>query len=445
MSKQKFNYKSKESLLDLAKELNLDLGLSQNVSALGKKLDLGDGFDSPNSLAIHPLEGCDSQKDGAPTDLSLRRYLRFAKGGAGLIWFEAISVNMEGRGNPHQFQLNEENLDSFNSLISEMRAKREEVSNERQILIGQLTHSGRYAKPQGIATPLCAYDNLGLRLNSGHDEKIHVYLSDDQLDSLQEDFVKTALLCKEAGFDGVDVKACHGYLLGELLSAYERPGKYGGSFENRTRMMVETFKKVKEAVGDNFIVCARLNLFDSYAKTETNPGWGGDIDNINLEEPIKLIGILKDLGLKLINITMGNPYYNPHINRPYNTGAYEPEEHPLVGIDRLFKGAQKVKEAHKDLVVVGTGYSWFRSFAPSIGAYHKENNIADMMGMGRAAMAYPDFANDILEKGQMFKEKSCLTCSLCTKIMRAGKIAGCPVRDQEVYLPILKEVRRNEK
>jgi 2,4-dienoyl-CoA reductase-like NADH-dependent reductase (Old Yellow Enzyme family) len=163
---------------------------------------------------------------------------------------------------------------------------------------------------------------------------------------------------------------------------------------------------------------------------------------MDLTEPIKLIGMLKDMGMKVINITMGNPYHNPHINRPYNAGGYTPPEHPLVGLGRLIEGSAKVKQEYPDMIVVGTGYSWFRQCAPHVAANEIANNKTDIMGMGRVALAYPDFANDIINHNRMFSDKICLTCSLCTKIMRAGRFAGCPVRDQEVYLPILREVRK---
>lgn len=439
---QKLKY-DKESFISYINEFKLDFGYQDDISVLKEEIDLGNGFTSPNRMAIHPLEGCDGNPDGSPSDMSLRRYTRFAKGGAGLIWFEAIAICEEARANPRQLYITEQNKENFKKLIDEIRKARSEVSNKKQILIAQLTHSGRYSKPNGIASPICAYDNLELRESSRLPESAFTYATDDYLDTLPDRFAYTALLLKEAGFDGVDVKACHGYLLGELLSAFEREGKYGGPFENRIKLLTSSFKKVKDACGNDFIVSCRLNLFDAYVKTGTNPGWGGSVNEMDLTEPIKLIGILRDMGMKVINITMGNPYHNPHINRPYNTGGYKPPEHPLTGLGRLLEGSAKVKEEYPDMIVVGTGYSWFRNLAPNVAAYEINNNRTDMMGMGRAAFAYPDFANDIINHDRMFPSKSCLTCSLCTKIMRAGKITGCPVRDQEVYLPILREVRIN--
>ena len=179
--------------------------------------------------------------------------------------------------------------------------------------------------------PICAYDNVELRESSGLPEDAFTYAADEYLDSLPDMFAKTALLLKEAGFDGVDIKACHGYLLGELLSAYEREGKYGGSFENRVKLLMTSFKKVKEACGDNFILTVRLNLYDSYLKTENNPGWGGNVDKMDLTEPIKLIGMLKDMGMKVINITMGTLPQSPY-QQALQCRRIHPPEHPLVGL-----------------------------------------------------------------------------------------------------------------
>lgn len=439
-----FKYDSVKNLLAIAEELNIKIGYDNDIGILKKEIDIGNGYRMPNRMAIHPLEGCDGFTDGSPSKLTERRYIRYAKGGAGLIWFEAIAICNEGRANPRQLHINEDNKDNFKQLISKIRESRKENADTKQILIAQLTHSGRYSKPEGIPKPLCAYDNRELRESSRLHKHDFTYVDDDYLDTLPDKFVKTALLLREAGFDGVDIKACHGYLLGELLSAFERKGKYGGSFENRVRLLVESFRKVKEACGDDFIVTLRLNLFDSYLETEGNPGWGGSVNKMDLTESVKLVKILKDSGLNMINVTMGNPYHNPHINRPYNKGGYKAPEHPLIGLSRLFEGSAVLKSNFPDLVIIGTGYSWFRNFAPGIAAYEINNNRTDIMGMGRIAFAYPDFANDIINSDQMFPSKICFTCSLCTKIMRAGKITGCPVRDQEVYLPVLQEVRHGK-
>ncbi len=442
MISKQFNYKSKDTLLSLFNELDINIGYNDDVSILKQKIDIGNGYTLSNRMAIHPLEGCDGLFDGSPSDLTARRYIRYAKGGAGLVWFEAVAICTEGRANPRQLYITEENKESFRKLIHDIRKN---TADTPQVLIAQLTHSGRYSKPDGIKKPICAYDNKELRHSSGIPENDFTYAEDSYLDTIPDMFVKTALLLKEVGFDGVDIKACHGYLLGELLSAYERHGKYGGVFENRIRLLVESFKRVREACGENFIVTSRLNLFDSYIKTGSNTGWGGSANNMDLSEPIKLLGILREKGLHLLNVTMGNPYHNPHVNRPYNHGSYIANEHPLKGIERLLYGAAKIKEAYPDIAVIGTGYSWFKQFAPNIAANEILKGRTDIMGMGRNSFAYPDFANDILHDNCMSAAKCCQTCSLCTKIMRAGKIAGCPVHDKEVYLPILREVNSEGK
>ena len=202
--------------------------------------------------------------------------------------------------------------------------------------------------------------------------------------------------------------------------------------------MLNIIDKVKAELGDEFIVCTRLNMYDGIPYPY---GWGVDKDDFTkcgLEEPLKLVDLLYDRGVRLINVTMGTPYYNPHVNRPYDKGGYVPIEHQLVGVDRLINGAGRLQKRHPDMVVVGTGYSWMRHLAPNFAAGTIESGKAKIVGFGRAAFAYPDFAKDIIETGHMNKRKCCITCSKCTELMRAKSFSGCVIRDAKVYGPLYK-------
>ena len=255
---------------------------------------------------------------------------------------------------------------------------------------------------------------------------------------LEDKYVEAALLAKKAGFHGVDIKACHRYIISELFSAYDRPGRYGGSFENRIRFYTNIIDKVKSAVGSDFIVATRLNIYDGISYPY---GWGVDKEDFtkpDYTEPMKLIDILYDRGIRLINITMGTPYYNPHVNRPYDIGGYTPEESPMDGVARLIDGAGKMQARHPDMTVVGTGYSWLRHLAPYVAAGTLSSGKAKIIGWGRGAFAYPDFANDIINKGGMDGKKCCISCSKCTELMRAKSFAGCVIRDSGVYGPLYK-------
>jgi len=436
---EEFNFNSLEEISKKAASLGLELNFSENIAQFGRKLNV-EGFEIPNSLAIHPMEGCDGNPDGSPGKLTVRRYERFAAGGAGLLWFEAVAVVPEGRANPRQLWITERNADEFGKLYDKIM----EISHSTYgtdftpVVIMQLTHSGRYSKPTGVPAPIPACRNPYLDAAQKLDGNLPV-ISDDELERLEEEFVKAAVLAKKAGFNGVDIKCCHRYLNSELLSAFTREGKYGGSFEGRTRFLLNVTGKIRDRIGKGFIVTTRLNIYDAIPYPY---GWGTDREDFNkydLTEPIRLVKILYERGMRIINLTMGNPYYNPHVNRPYDKGPYIPEESPLEGVSRLIKGIGEVQKAVPEIAVVSTGYSWLRHFAAYAGAGALENGWAKIVGFGREAFAYPDFAKDILENGNLSKEKCCIACGKCSEIMRAGGTPGCVIRDAAVYAPIYKK------
>ncbi len=439
MAFKEFNYHQKQDLLDEAKSLGLNLALSDNMDVLKKKVKI-DEFVIPNSMAIHPMEGCDGNADGSPGELTIRRYERFSKGGAGLLWFEAVAVVHEGRANPRQLWINKNNLSSFQRIFEDImnNARNEYGQDFTPLTVMQLTHSGRYSKPEGKPAPILAAHNPYLDAAQKIDENLPV-ITDDELERLEEKFVDAAVLAQKAGFHGVDIKSCHRYLNSELLSSFTREGKYGGSFEGRTRFLLNVFDRIKSRLGSKFIVTTRMNVYDAI---QYPYGWGVDKDDYkkyDLSEPMRLIKILSDKGMKLINLTMGNPYYNPHVNRPYDKGPYVPEENPLAGVARLINGIGEIQKAVPEIAVVGTGYSWLRQFSANLAAGSLENGYAKLIGYGRGAFAYPDFARDIMEAGALSKEKCCIACGKCSQIMRNGGTPGCVIRDSKVYAPLFKQ------
>jgi 2,4-dienoyl-CoA reductase-like NADH-dependent reductase (Old Yellow Enzyme family) len=308
-----------------------------------------------------------------------------------------------------------------------------------------MTHSGRYSKPQGIKAPVISHHDPYLDARAGV-KPDQAPITDEQLEALQDKYAEVALLAKEAGFDGVDIKSCHRYLLSELLSSFTRENsRYGGSFENRTRFLLETVKKVKAAVGDNFILASRLNVFDAHPYPY---GWGVSQESLmvpDMREPLALIGMLRDAGLNLLSNSAGNPYYdNPFVTRPLDTpdiGIPMPIEHPLESTARLFNLTKQVQQLAPEMVIIGNGYSWLRRYSCYAGAANVGSGIAGMMGYGRMGFAYPDAPKDILEHGQLFEKKECIACSKCTQIMRDSGTTGCVIRDGEVYLPLYNKFR----
>jgi 2,4-dienoyl-CoA reductase-like NADH-dependent reductase (Old Yellow Enzyme family) len=261
-------------------------------------------------------------------------------------------------------------------------------------------------------------------------------VTDEYLDTLAEKYVASALLAVEAGFDGVDVKSCHGYLFQEVLSAFTREGKYGGSYENRTRLYLDSVRAVKQAVGDKILVVSRLSVADMVPRPY---GFGTDEqNNIDFTEPDRLIARLVEEGVEILNVTIGNPYYNPHINRPYRKGGYVPPETPAEGLARFVTVEKHIKERFPTLTVVGSGLSYYRDDLPEQAEKQLTDGICDLVGFGRMWLAYPAFYRDYKE-GNFTPKKCCLACSKCTELMRAGQVSGCAVF-HEYYRDLHKRV-----
>ncbi len=419
------------------KELGTNLIFSEDVSVLGTSVTVG-GKVIPNRLVCQAMEGCDGTADGRPDTLTKRRYERFAKGGAGLIWFEATAVMEEGRANPRQLYITKENLDDFKRQIEDIKETALKENGYEPVVIMQATHSGRYSKPNGSPEPLIAYNNpIFEKDNPISTDRID---TDEYLDRVGEALVNGAVLAEKAGFDGVDIKCCHRYLNSELLSAYTREGRYGGSLENRTRLLRESIKGAIESCSKEFIVSSRLNVYDGFAYPY---GFGVKTDeslDFDPTEPKWLINELYSSGVRLLNITMGNPYFNPHVNRPFATGGYTAQEHPLEGVSRILQGTAALKQAVPEMAFICSAVSYLGVAAPHVVAAFIQNGGFDFAGFGRTIFAYPDFAKDILTKSGMDKGKICICCSKCTEIMRTpGGTPGCVIRDQETYLPIYRQ------
>lgn len=429
-------YFTKEAFLKENLEMGINLPISDNVEILREALVIGNKK-IPNRFVCQAMEGCDGTANGSPDSLTERRYERLAKGGAGLIWFEATAVMEEGRANPHQLYINNNNLDNFKKQVENIKETSIQENGYEPIIIMQATHSGRYSKPDGIPAPLIAYNNPIFEKASPIDKSRIV--TDEYLDRVGEALVDGAILAEKAGFDGVDIKCCHRYLNSELLSAFKREGKYGGSLENRTRLLRESIKGSIESCSKDFIVSSRLNVYDGFVY----PYGFGVKNNGSLDfdgaEPDWLIKELYKYGVRLLNITMGNPYFNPHVNRPYAKGGYTAPEHPLEGVARILKGTAKLKELNPEMAIICSAISYLGVAAPNVAAAYIENNKFDFAGFGRTIFAYPYFANDIIKNGFMDKNKICLCCSKCTELMRSGGTTGCVVRDKDIYLPLYKQ------
>jgi 2,4-dienoyl-CoA reductase-like NADH-dependent reductase (Old Yellow Enzyme family) len=415
-------------------------------SPLAQPIDV-DGRRVGNRFCILPMEGWDGTREGQPSDLTRRRWRNFGLSGAKLIWGgEAVAVRQDGRANPHQLLMSAANQASIAAL-------REELIDEHRLRFGrdadtdlyvglQLTHSGRYARPDVWDRPepraACNHPVLDGRFPRG----VRV-LSDEELDRLVDDFINAARLAYDAGFQFVDVKQCHGYLGHELLGARFRPGRYGGTLENRTRFARQVIEGIRAAVPALQVV-VRISIFDfvPYRKDATGVGVpenvSGDMpgfdvvtdENLDaaLEEGRTWLKTLEALGVRWICTTAGSPYYNPHIQRPAYfppLDGYQPPEDPLRGVARQIEATAKLKAAFPNLVFVGSAYSYLQEWIPHVGQHAVRNGLTDFVGLGRVVLSYPDLPADVLSGKPLRRVSICRTFSDCTTGPRMGMVSGC--------------------
>ena len=430
MTHETFHYKNLQEVEKRAEQLGVRIPLSANIQSLFSGLEIAK-HKIDNRIAFQAMEGTDGTEDGAPGEKTIRRYDRFSHGGPGVIWFEAVATVPEGRASAHQLMITRQNVGEFRRLTDRMRENCLKANGYEPLIIMQATNSGRYSKPHGYPEPMILYNCPPLEDTPLPKERI---LSDDDIKRFEEAFGPAATLAQEAGFDGMDVKSCHRYLICESLSAFTREGPYGGSYENRTRFIKNAYRAAQAGIrGESFFLTSRMNAYDGFPYPYGFGVQEGSMEP-DLREPIRLLKELKEeFHIPLINITMGNPYKNPHVNRPYDHGNYVPDEHPLEGVARMMKGLAEIQKAIPDLPVIGSAFTYLRQFSPNLASAMVEEGGCAMAGFGRMAFAYPDFVRDLRQSGEIDPKKVCIACGGCAALLRAGTPAGCIVRDSAVY------------
>ena len=434
---------------------------TETGGTLSQPLEL-DGKTIGNRFCIHPMEGWDGTTDGRPSEATIRRWKHFGLSGAKLIWGgEAVAVNHESRANPNQLLINEDTLTELASLRETLvEAHREACGTTDDLFVGlQLTHSGRFSRPNDKrkAEPRILYHHPFLDKRVGIDDAYPV-LTDDEIKRIIDDYLRSARLAQQIDFQFVDVKHCHGYLGHEFLSAHTREGEYGGSFENRTRFLREIVAGIR-AVAPGLQIVVRLSAFDLVPfrpdpslsiNGKMGPGipevfeerlpyrWGFGVKSENpeeydLAEPVQFLSLLRDLGIRLVNISGGSPYYNPHIQRPAlypPSDGYQPPEDPLIGVARQMEVTRLLKQQFPDLLFVGTGYTYLQEFLPVVGQAAIREGWVDAIGLGRMVLSYPELPLDVISGRGVQRKRICRTFSDCTTAPRNGLPSGCYPLDQ---------------
>ena len=417
-------------------------------SPLAEPFILTNGFVIGNRFCIHPMEGWDGTADGHPTPHTTRRWQNFGRSGAKLIWGgEAVAVSHEGRANPNQLLINRETGSHLQKLLQGLiDSHKQNHGAVDDLLVGlQLTHSGRFSKPNRSEKfePKILFRHPYLEEKFHTQQSAHI-LSDKEIEVIIQQFIDAAILAEQIGFQFVDIKHCHGYLGHEFLSARTRPGRFGGSFENRTRFLREIVAGIRH-YAPSLSIGVRLSAFDLIAfsphpddkvgypvPTDDYPQPFGaaehDFLQIDLTETRQFLQLCEELGIQLINLTAGSPYYNPHIQRPAMfppSDGYKPPEDPILGVLRQIGVTASLKAEFPNLAIVGTGYSYLQEWLPTVAISAVAANAVDFVGLGRMVLSYPDYPSVILKQQIPDKKKLCRTFSDCTTAPRCGLISGC--------------------
>ncbi len=430
--------------------LDCDLALEGRRGPLGWPVEFR-GRRIKNRFCVHPMEGWDGERSGLPSDLTFRRWRNFGRSGAKLIWGgEAFAVQADGRANARQLFLNPE-VDvatGLARLYHELRdAHRGTGGNPDDLYVGlQLTHSGRFARPDGEAKPKIAYHHPVLDAKFGVDPELPV-LTDGELERIGENYVEAADVARRIGFDFVDVKCCHGYLMHELLGARAREGKYGGPFENRTRFFRDVVEAIRAAC-PGLEIGVRVSIADVFPHAPGEDGVGAPLDwrehvpydhgfgvdrddprRFDFEEPMRFLALVRDLGIGLVNVSLGSPYYCPHLQRPAAyppSDGYLPPQDPLIEVAQHLHAVRRCKREFPELLFVGTGYSYLQEWLPHVAQHELRAGHVDFVGLGRMILAYPEFPRDALRRGgELNRKRICRTFSDCTTGPRNGMVSGC--------------------
>jgi NADPH-dependent glutamate synthase beta subunit-like oxidoreductase/2,4-dienoyl-CoA reductase-like NADH-dependent reductase (Old Yellow Enzyme family) len=372
-----------DALRSEIQRLGLTIPTSEDTAILSTPI--GDGtLRSPNRFCAQPITGCDGTFDGTPTERTIRRYVRVAAGGYGLIWLESTLAG--GQSQAAALRLDQNTEPAFRELVRRVQ----ESAPTPPLLILQLRSSFK-----GSAD----------------------HCDDRELGRLRDELVSSALRAADTGFAGIDLQACHRTLAGALLRGCAR-GTYGGSLENRARFLRETIAAIR-ARNPGLLIASRLCVYDAI-----RGGFGvaeNDFRQMDLHEPLTVIGWLREAGADLFNITIASPV-----------------------LARQLAAAKAMGTAAAGAWIVGSGFSWLRQLIPAVGAAAIHEGAVDFVGLGRAALAYPQGPGEWMETRQWDAGRTCMVCFACGVLRDNGQPVGCVIRNAQEYGAIYQHVRRTD-
>jgi len=445
----------RDHVRNLGLTIPCDDEIATGIQSSLRSLLIGGSLKIGNRIAVQPMEGWDGTLDGAPSENTIRRWKLFGRTGGKLVWGgEAVAVCHEGRANPNQLLISEQTKKQIAQLRDVLRREHiQTTGSDDGLVIGlQLTHSGRYCRPNEHRRPepkiLYHHPLLDRRLSLPAEYPL---LTDGEIESIIEDFHRAAVMAWDLGFDFVDIKHCHGYLGHEFLSAHTRPGRYGGSFEGRTCFLREIVQGIR-TLAPGLHIGVRLSAIDTipFHKDPSLNGkssvgvpedcagwvpyrWGFGVNPLDpsdsaLNEAESFLSLLEELGIYLVNITAGSPYYNPHVQRPAlypPSDGYLPPEDPLVGVARQMETTRALKRKFPNLLIVGSAYTYLQDFLPYVAEAAVREGWVDFVGLGRMVLTYPEILWDATEGREILRKRICRTFSDCTTAPRNGLPSGC--------------------
>ncbi|MDX3753561.1 NADPH-dependent 2,4-dienoyl-CoA reductase [Streptomyces sp. AK08-02] len=319
-------------------------------------------------------------------------YAARARGGVGLIVTGGISPNDAGRPAEGGAKLTTDTESDQHRTITDA------VHREGGRIAMQILHFGRYAYHQDLVAPSPL--QAPISPFTPHE------LTDAEVEQTIDDYARAALLARRAGYDGVEIMGSEGYLINEFIAAgtNHRTDRWGGSYENRTRFPLETVRRVREAVGEDFILIYRLSMLDLVP--------GGS----SLDEVIILAKAVEAAGATIINTGIGwHEARIPTIATSVPRGAYTWVTKRLMG------------EVGIPLVTTN------RINTPEVAEELLAGGFADMVSMARPMLADPDFVAKARE-GRPEAINTCIGCNqACLDHTFSGKITSCLVNPRACH------------